>query len=233
MPATTHAVSPHCYSVQEVLPEAIMLDVHAPEHGISGVRDFFMHLLTITVGLFIALSLENAAEALHHRHQRQEAETLIRQEITSNLAKLNNGAADVLAERAHMVAVLQVLEARSQSQPGTLKESDFGFQESPIQDAAWRTAASTGALSYMDYSEVERFSDAYKEQDLLQSMEEKALEDYLELSPIISHHGAGGIVSPETAKDALPLVRRIVAHLDGMLAVGQGTIGTYNEALKH
>ena len=39
----------------------------------TAVRDFFMHLLTITVGLFIASeSGEYAAEALHHRHQREE-----------------------------------------------------------------------------------------------------------------------------------------------------------------
>jgi len=33
-----------------------MLDVHAPEHGIHGVHDFLIHLLTITAGLLIARS---------------------------------------------------------------------------------------------------------------------------------------------------------------------------------
>ena len=209
-----------------------MLDVHAPEHGISGVRDFFMHLLTITVGLFIALSLENAAEAIHHRHQREEAETQIRQEMQNNLTKLNDASKGVFAERAQMMHVLQTLEARAQEQLGTLHESDFAFGEEPIQDAAWRTAGSTGVLSYMDYAEVERFSDAYKEQALLQTMEEQALEDYLELMPILMNHGQGGDVSPEYAKEALPYVRRIVAHLSGMLDVGAGTIGAYESALK-
>ena len=37
-----------------------MLDVHTPEHRIGGVRDFLLHILTITVGLLIALALENA-----------------------------------------------------------------------------------------------------------------------------------------------------------------------------
>lgn len=209
-----------------------MLDVHAPEHGIHGVRDFFMHLLTITVGLFIALSLENAAEALHHRHQREEAETLIRQEIQANLAKLHEAAPGVFAERTQMMKVQQTLEARVQGQPGTLHESDFVFHEAPIQDAAWRTAASTGVLSYMNYAEVERFSDAYKEQDLLQKMEEQALGDYFELMPILVNHSDHGDVSPDSAKDALPYVRKIVADLNGMVAVGTGTAGSYEDALK-
>jgi len=58
-----------------------MLDVHAPEHNIYTARDFLIHLLTITAGLLIALGLEAGVEAFHHRHQRIEAETMIRDEI--------------------------------------------------------------------------------------------------------------------------------------------------------
>jgi cell division protein FtsB len=209
-----------------------MLDVHAPEHGINGVRDFFLHLFTITIGLLIALGLEAGVEAIHHRHQREEAETLIRREIQNNLAQLHDGAPVATAELHQMTAVLQTLEDRAQSQPGVLHENDFIFHEAPIQDAAWRTANSTGALTYMDYKEVERFSDAYKEQALLQTMEEQALEDYLELLPILAHHGGDGTVTPEAAREAIPYTRRVVAHLNGMLAVGAGTVGTYEAALK-
>ena len=209
-----------------------MLDVHAPEHGIHGARDFFIHLFTITIGLLIALGLEAGVEAIHHRHQREEAETLVRREIENNLNKLQDGAPQAIAELHQMSRVLQTLEARAQSQPGALNEKDFIFHEAPIQDAAWRTAASTGALTLMNYAEVERFSDAYKEQALLQTMEEQALDDYLELVPILANHGKEGVVSPETASAAIPFARRVVAHLSGMLDVGAGTIGTYQAALK-
>jgi hypothetical protein len=211
----------------------MMIDIHAPEQGIHGVRDFFMHLLTITVGLFIALSLENAAEAIHHRHQRREAESQIREEVQNNLTKLHDGAADVLAERTGMMKVLQTLEARAQGQQlGALQESEFTFHEGPLEDSAWLKASSTGVLSYMDYAEVEGFSAAYKEQTLLEGMEQQALDDYLELMPILEGAAKKGEVSIDDAKDALPYVRKIVAHLDGMLAVGAGTIGAYQEALK-
>jgi hypothetical protein len=209
-----------------------MLDVHAPEHGINGYRDFFLHLFTITIGLLIALGLEAGVEAVHHRHEREEAEMLIRREIQNNLNTLNQGAPTAIAELTRMTAVLKTLEARTQSQPGVLTESDFAFHEAPMQDAAWRTASTTGALAYMEYRQVERFSDAYKEQALLQTMEEQALDDYLELMAILVHHGEAGLVTPEAAKDAIPFARRIIAHLNGMLDVGAGTIGTYEAALK-
>ncbi len=203
-----------------------------PEHGIHGARDFFLHLFTITIGLLIALGLEAGVEAVHHRHQREQAETLIRQEIQDNLTTLHEGAPVVTKELTQMMTVLQTLEARAQSQPGTLKESDFLFREGNIQDAAWRTANATDAVSFMDYEEVERFSDAYKEQALLQSMGEKALEDYLQLLPILSYHFKDGVISPEAAKGAILPTQQAIAHLNGMLDVGRGTIGSYQEALK-
>jgi hypothetical protein len=60
------------------------LDVHPPHQSIHTWRDFFVHLVTITIGLFTALSLEAAVEALHHRHLVEEARASIRREIEEN-----------------------------------------------------------------------------------------------------------------------------------------------------
>jgi len=207
-----------------------MLDVHAPEHRLGGVRDFAIHLLTITVGLLIALGLENAAEAMHHRHLRREADAMIRQEITANGNKIEKSEPEFQAEVAAMGRVLQALESLSQGKPGELAEKDFVFHQAPMQDSAWRTAASTGALSYMDYEQVERFSEAYKEQDQLEAMEKQTLEDYLQLMPILSHHAND--IDAERAKDALVYARQAVAHLNGMYFIGVGTMGSYHDALQ-
>jgi hypothetical protein len=208
-----------------------MLDVHAPQHGVHGVRDFFIHLLTITVGLFIALTLEAGVEALHHRHERKEAEAMIRQELMENRENIQQNAATIKTEIEGMTKVLQVLEALSQGQPpGKVEDKDFTFGEGPIQDSAWRTASSTGALSYMEYAEVERFSYAHKEQDQLEAMEQQTLDDYLQLGAVLVPHGMH--VSPEKAKEAIPYAQHAIAHLRGMYSLGIGTLGSYDDALK-
>ena len=214
-----------------------MLDVHAPEHRIGGARDFFTHLFTITCGLLIALGLENAAEALHHQHQRREAETNIRQELSSNRAILLAAASSVKEERDHMLSFLRLLESRSTGAEMPSGHIDLGFSEKNIPDAAWRTANGSGVLAYMDYEEAERFAAAYKQQEMLQTAEEQALEDYLEFAPILDIYQMDHPVdhpdpTPEQARDALPYVRRVVAHLNGMLALGRGTLDVYDEALK-
>jgi hypothetical protein len=207
-----------------------MLDVHAPDHNISGTRDFLIHLLTITVGLLIALGLENSVEALHHRHQRKEAEALIRQEIRDNRQAVQDSAAGLKAELDGMRSVLKTLDAVSHGQPGKLQDGELQFREGPMQDSAWRTASSTGALSYMDYAEVEKFSNAYKEQDQLQAMELLALNDYLQLEPVL--RDSGGVVDEALAKAALPYARSAMGHLSGMYFIGVGTVGAYNDAVK-
>lgn len=211
-----------------------MLDVHAPEHPIGGVRDFFIHLFTITVGLLVALGLEDAASAVHHRHDRREGETSIRGEITRNRKDLLEAKPTVVAEIKGMQALLAFIQARSRNQPGDPTGISAGFQEGSIPDAAWRTATSTGAISFMPYGEVERFSAACKEQDLLQSTEEQTLNDYLELGSFApKSKGALLNVTPNEAQAALPYVRHTLAHLEGMYDVGVGLLNSYDEALQH
>ncbi len=208
-----------------------MLDVHAPEHPISGARDFFVHLFTITVGLLIALGLENAAEALHHRHQRKEAEANIRHELQSNEDLLVRSAPYVIAERVSLLKLIGAMESVSAgNKVPVLDGIKVEFSEQNIPDAAWMTAGGTGVLSFMDYGEVQRFADAYKQQNMLQAEEEQALNDYLEFSPILQTHGKD--LTPALANEALPIMRRALAHVSGMLAIGEGTKASYNDALK-
>jgi uncharacterized membrane protein YccC len=60
------------------------MDVHPPRQAIHSWKDFLLHLLTITVGLFIALTLEAAVESLHHRHLVRDARDMLQREIASN-----------------------------------------------------------------------------------------------------------------------------------------------------
>lgn len=210
-----------------------MLDVHPPEHGLHGIRDFTVHLLTITVGLVIALGLENGAEALHHRHQGEEAERLIRAELTNNRATLQQLSPQLKEEYQAMRTLEAFLLARSRGAEAESPTGKITFHEGNIPDSAWRTAASTGALSYLNYDEVQRFSDAYKQQDLLQRTAEITLDDYLQLLTMLGPIGAEmKTMSKEDAASALPAARRTLGHLSGIAAVGQGTIVSYDEALK-
>ena len=47
-----------------------MFDVHAPHQTIHTWKDFLIHIAAITIGLLLAVGLEQTVEYVHHRHQR-------------------------------------------------------------------------------------------------------------------------------------------------------------------
>jgi hypothetical protein len=60
------------------------MDVHPPHGPIQGWRDFFIHLIVITLGLLIALGLEGIVEWGHNRHLVHTAEANLRAELAAN-----------------------------------------------------------------------------------------------------------------------------------------------------
>ncbi len=206
-----------------------MLDVHAPEHRLSGMRDFVVHLLTITAGLLIALALENAAEAFHHHHLQKEAKEEIRQEISSNRAALADRRDQFKSELETMTQAVAILEARSEGGAGSFRTGATPYSESEMDEAAWRTANSSGALGYMEYGEASGLSSVYKEQDLLQKADEQALDDYLQLDVFESESGE---ISPSKAAAALPIARRALAHLREVLVISRTMMQDYDQALR-
>lgn len=68
------------------------MDVHPPHQPVRGWKDFALHLLTITVGLFIALTLEAAVQSMHHRHLVRDARQNLRREIAANHARYAGNA---------------------------------------------------------------------------------------------------------------------------------------------
>jgi hypothetical protein len=62
-----------------------MLDIHPPRDAAHTWKDFWIHLGTISIGLLIALGLEQCVVAVHHLHERHRLEQALRLEANKNL----------------------------------------------------------------------------------------------------------------------------------------------------
>ncbi len=60
------------------------MEVHPPHHPLHSWKDFFIHIATITVGLLIAIGLEQCVEEMHHRHQRRQLQEDLHDEAVQN-----------------------------------------------------------------------------------------------------------------------------------------------------
>ncbi len=209
-----------------------MIDVHAPEHRISGKRDFFLHLFTITIGLLIALGLENAAEAWHHRHQRDQAEVTIRRELSDNRAGLIEARKTLLVEQQNLVHVLAFLQDRSAGKPGDPHGLSLSYEGEPYEVAAWKTASATGVLNYLNYDRVQTYATAYQLQDEYDAMQATTLDEFLDLDSYVVNGFTPESLTQEDLKTAIPEVRKTLAHLVALSEISAGLLQAYDTALK-
>jgi hypothetical protein len=154
-----------------------MLDVHPPHTRMEGFKDFLLHLLTITIGLLIALGLEGCVEWQYHRHLVREANTGLRAEIAQNIKTLESMRQPIKDQEKQLDDDLAALAAM-QAHPGAQGQSlAFGFAMHSFDDTAWRTAQTTGAFAYMPYADASKYADVYTGQEQFVQMEHEVIDE--------------------------------------------------------
>jgi hypothetical protein len=200
-----------------------MLDVHAPHKSIGGWKEFLLHLLAITIGLLIALSLEGSVEWLHHRHLVHEAEANLRSEIEAN-TKAVSAAADEIHKQQEIlkqdVALLKVIIGGHKLP----KDSSMSvkFHITGLDNLSWRTAQSTGALSYMSYDDARDYAQIYDTQETFDAAEKQAARDaIISLSPFMNI----GDNDPDLTKEQAASIKENIEILQSQLFLVDSVAG--------
>ncbi len=155
-----------------------MLDVHPPHEAVHGWRDFLLHIVTITIGLLIALGLEGLVEWQHHKHLVHEAEASLQREIETNAKGLPDALAALHKEQGelkHDVDVLNYTLKNKRAPPNS--SATVNYHMTDFDDVSWRTAQASGALTFMPYAQAQQFADIYDTQEQLSAAERQAARD--------------------------------------------------------
>ena len=195
----------------------VELDVHAPHHPIGGWKDFFIHLITITVGLLIAVGIEGMVE-LHHEHALvREARETLRGEIEHNNEQLKSAVESVKEQKALTkknidgLTKIQENPKDKEAQKGGLNAT---FRMMTLDNTAWRTAQTTGALAYMPYKEAEKYASIYESQQAFVDQQGKILEDEARFLGLIQKYDIGhGDTTAEQASGLAEVLGQWQAHL--------------------
>ena len=140
------------------------MDVHPPHGPIRSWKDFTLHLLTITIGLLIALALEAAVQSLHHRHMVAEARVNLRREIGENHALYAENLRSLQTKLVELEQDIgQLRELRAGKTPEHF-ELQWSFGWSSYIDSAWKSARDSGALGYMQPDVIKKYSELYGQQ---------------------------------------------------------------------
>ncbi|HEX3915097.1 MAG TPA: hypothetical protein VHW71_16480 [Steroidobacteraceae bacterium] len=125
------------------------MDVHPVHHAPRTWRDFFLQLLMITIGLFIALSPQTGVESLHHRHLVRDARENLREEIQNNLKRSAENIQFLEKNRQQVARSIDLLKELGGGKTIDKTLLAWGMNWNGYIDASWKTARDTGAVSYM------------------------------------------------------------------------------------
>jgi hypothetical protein len=176
--------------------EEIVLDIHLPHGKPHGIKDFFIHLFTITVGLFIALSLEGLVEHRHHQHLAREAEDGLRAEIANNAKEIAHQREQIKDHLKQLQEDQNILAAWRANPHTKMGRISLGSEFESFDDMSWKNAQNTGALAYMPYKDAQSFSDIYLEQDSLSNDARQVADEIINSASLFVSHPDHWVPSP-------------------------------------
>ena len=137
------------------------MEIHAPEKPILTIKEAAVHLLIVTVGILIALSLEGVVEYVHHRTVVREAREIMRSEIEENRNELDKELSHIKDKQMkEMTQGIEHMHALAEHQPSDVRMM-IEYRGAKLHSAGQTTAQLMGAFAYMDYKEVSRWSELY------------------------------------------------------------------------
>jgi hypothetical protein len=175
------------------------VEIHPP-HPIHSFRQFLLQILTITVGILIALSLDGFLEWRHHVALVRESRNNLSLEIQENRQRLEQGLTRAPEAEQRLQNTIVAIEAFRKNPAHPPQTPDWSFGVFALSSTAWHTASSTGALSFMSYSDVQQYTRAYVLQDQFLSMQERTLDKWLDLQRWSTRIGPSGFAGLNTTE---------------------------------
>jgi aryl-alcohol dehydrogenase-like predicted oxidoreductase len=145
----------------------VPMDVHPPHQPIRNWKDFLLHLLTITIGLFIALTLEASIESIHHRHLVRDAHHNLRQEIQANHALYAQNLRDLMSNQNQLTRDIDQLRGLRDGKAPDHTVLNWSWTWISYAESAWNTARDSGAVPYMDTGWISTYSKIYAQQQYI------------------------------------------------------------------
>ena len=146
-----------------------MLDVHPPHAPTHTWKDFFIHIATIVVGLLIAVGLEQAVEAIHHRRQVAETREALRFEHEQNLLRYRLMSREFKRQKNALEGNLAALLYLRQHPGATAVQLPqpilWHIFTQRFNDSAWQGAQHSGITALMPSDELTRLAGLYRYQE--------------------------------------------------------------------
>jgi hypothetical protein len=155
--------------------ESTPAPVQASRAPVDSLRGFFLELIIVTLGVFMALTVDSLRQWTQERRLVREAKATLALELRANKEDLDRKLSDANSPEK-LDSALQLVNELLTTQTSSIRTFEVGFHLAELSDVSWRTAERTGALSKMDYEDVQRYSQVYDLQALYTNHQRRAIE---------------------------------------------------------
>jgi hypothetical protein len=207
------------------------MEIHAPDHPITGWKDAAKHLAIITAGVFIALALEGIVSWADHRLLVREATSNVIAELRTNKKELDGLFVNLEQEKAqleHADEVAGLLLAHKPLDHITMALESHGAE---LKNAAVTTGQITGAFGYMEYSDVRRYADVYDLQAQYMRLQEREGQHFSDVLAFVRRIAAPGAPNAEALERWKSQIDVAFAGLTSREQLGRQLQKRYEELL--
>lgn len=144
------------------------MEIHAPDKPIHSKKEFMFHMLTVVLGILIALALDGMVTWAHHRILVREARANIATELRNNKETIQKAVPEIQARQKQLEDMISTIDQVEKTRKLPAGHVGYGFASYELYSTAWKTASVSGAVTHMDYEQLKDYTDAYDlQQDFL------------------------------------------------------------------
>jgi hypothetical protein len=179
------------------------MEIHPPKKPFHSLREFLRELVTIIAGILIALSFDGLLAWRHHSNLAHEASANIITEVRENQKELSNEEKDLAKMQQQSQTLIEMVHKVESNRNTRVHEFQLVWSFAELHATSWDTAARTGALSYMPYAEVKRYSEIYDLQRSFVDLQQRGLASALDVEGLVTLMGRNPkTLSPAELADA-------------------------------
>jgi hypothetical protein len=208
------------------------MEIHVPDHPVTGWRETAKHLAIITAGVLIALTLEGLVSWFDHRMLVREAVENLTEEIRNNRKELDGMLANLASERKQLEHADDIAEAMLNHKTQEKFELSLNENAAELKNAAVTTGQITGAFGYMDYGAVSRYASVYDFQAQFMRMQERDGQAFQAVLSFIPRFAESSTPSPASLEEWRGRIYAAMTAVGIREQIGRQLLKRYDEVLK-
>lgn len=191
----------------------------------AALKPFGAEMITIVLGILIALGFDGLAERQKERRLVAQAKESIRKELADNKRELEGVLEANVENRKKVDAIITAIDQLLQKKTGEL---DFKLHllHADLAAAGWETAQHSGALAHMDYDDIRRYTRVYGQQRDYLRLQERLLDQFIIVAVGRPAAEIKGLDHPELQAYRQGL-RTVIQHMSAVRQVGQALVQAY------